>query len=103
FEMGERMAGAGYRVLLPDLYWRAGPYQPMDAKTVFSDPQQREALRAKFMSTTNVANVMRDTRAFLDWLGAAEAGTTGYCMGGRMSLSAAGTYPDRIVASAAFH
>ena len=30
-------------------------------------------------------------------------GTTGYCMGGLMSLTAAGTYPDRIVAAASYH
>ena len=30
-------------------------------------------------------------------------GTTGYCMGGLMSLTAAGTYPDRIGATAPFH
>ena len=30
FEMGERLAAAGYYVLLPDLFWRAGPYPPLD-------------------------------------------------------------------------
>jgi carboxymethylenebutenolidase len=30
-------------------------------------------------------------------------GVTGYCMGGLMSLTAAGTYPDRIAAAAAYH
>jgi carboxymethylenebutenolidase len=52
---------------------------------------------------------MSDTVAFLDHLAAQAAvlrgpiGTTGYCMGGAMSLSAAGTYPERIVASASYH
>ena len=32
-----------------------------------------------------------------------KVGTTGYCMGGAMSLAAAGTYPDRIAAAASFH
>ncbi len=50
------------------------------------------------------------TRArFLDYLAAQPdvkpggVGTTGYCMGGLMSLTAAGTYPDRIVATASYH
>ena len=30
-------------------------------------------------------------------------GTTGYCMGGRASLLAAGNHPDRVVAAASFH
>jgi carboxymethylenebutenolidase len=104
FEMGERLASAGYHVLLPDLFYRSGPYQPMDAKTVFTDPAKRAELFSKYMSLTTVANVMRDTRAFLDHLGTAQKiGTTGYCMGGRMSLAAAGHYPDRIAAAAAYH
>jgi carboxymethylenebutenolidase len=52
---------------------------------------------------------MSDTRAFLDYFAAqrdvkpAVFGTTGYCMGGRMSLVAAATYPDRIAAAASYH
>jgi carboxymethylenebutenolidase len=103
FEMGERMARAGYHVLLPDLYYRSGPYEPMDAKTVFSDPAKRAELSSRYMSKTTIANVMRDTRAFLAHLGAGKIGTTGYCMGGRFSLAAAGTYPDRIAVAAAYH
>jgi carboxymethylenebutenolidase len=32
-----------------------------------------------------------------------EIGTTGYCMGGGLSLSAAGNFPDRVVAAASYH
>ena len=103
FEMGERLAGGGYRVLLPDLYYRAGPYEAMDAKTVFTVPEQLQRLRARFMSTTSLANVMRDTPAFFDFLGGQRVGITGYCMGGRFALGAAGTYPERVAVAAAFH
>jgi carboxymethylenebutenolidase len=102
FEMGERLAAAGYFVLLPDLFYRSGHYEPMDAKSIFSDPAQREVLRAKFSAHVTVANIMRDTRAFLDELPGA-VGVTGYCMGGRMALAAAGTYPERVAAAAAYH
>jgi len=106
FQMAERLADAGYHVLLPD---RAGPYEPMDAKTIFSDPAKRAELFSRFMSRATVANVMRDTRAFLAYLAAErgvrteKVGTTGYCMGGRFSLSAAGHYPERIAAAASYH
>ncbi len=108
-EIGERIAAQGYLVLVPDLYWRAGPYEPMDAKRVFSDPEQRKALMEKFFPHASQANVMSDTQVFLDWLGAEKdvapggIATTGYCLGGLMSLTAAGTFPDRIVAAASFH
>jgi carboxymethylenebutenolidase len=108
-EVGERLATHGYVVLLPDLFYRAGPYEPMNARTVFTDPEQRKALMERYFSVATQANIMSDTRAFLDYLDAqpevrkGPIGVTGYCMGGRMSLSAAGTYPDRIAAAAAFH
>jgi carboxymethylenebutenolidase len=52
---------------------------------------------------------MRDMPAFLDHFTAQKdvkqggIGTTGYCMGGMLSFIAAATFPDRIVAAAAYH
>jgi carboxymethylenebutenolidase len=108
-EIGERLAPHGYFVLLPDLYYRSGPYEPMDPHRVFADPEQRKALMTKFMSLATPANVMADTKVFLEYLATRRdvkpggVGTTGYCMGGLMSLTAAGTYPDKIVAAASYH
>lgn len=108
-EIGERLSRAGYVVLLPDLFYRSGPYAPMNAKTVFADPVQREELMSRFVSKATTAGVMRDTRAFLDRLAARadvapkRFGVTGYCMGGRFSLCAAGHFPDRIAAAASYH
>ena len=108
-EVGERLATHGYFVLLPDLFYRSGPYEPMDPHSVFTDPEKRNALREKFFAHATPANIMSDTRAFLDHLEAQPEvkpggiGTTGYCMGGAMSLTAAGTYPDRILATASYH
>jgi carboxymethylenebutenolidase len=108
-EVGERLATYGYFVLLPDLFYRSGPYEPMDPRAVFSDPEKRKVLMEKFFARATPANIMSDTRAFLDYLAATPdvkpggIGTTGYCMGGFMSLTAAGTYPDRIAATASYH
>ena len=108
-EVGEQLASHGYYVLLPDLFYRAGPYEPMNARTVFSDPEQLKVLREKFFAHVNQAKVMTDTRAFLDYLAVQPdvkqggVGITGYCLGGMMSLTAAGTYPDRVLAAASYH
>jgi carboxymethylenebutenolidase len=81
----------------------------MDPHTVFSDPEQRKILMEKFFAHATVANIMSDTRSFLDFLAAnpdvrpGRIGVTGYCLGGMMSLSAAGTYPERILAAATYH
>ncbi len=46
-EVGARLASYGYYVLLPDLFYRSGRYEPMNAKTVFSDPGDAGALNAE--------------------------------------------------------
>jgi carboxymethylenebutenolidase len=109
FEMGERLAQSGYYVLLPDLFWRAGPYDPPDiAKARAGDPEQ-VALFGKLRASTGAGRQMTDTKACLDWLArqpdakADKVGVTGYCMGGSIAVRAAGTFPERIVAAASFH
>ena len=108
-ELGQRLAASGYFALLPDLFYRAGPYEPMNAQAVFSDPEQRRLLRETFGPHSSQAKFMADTRFFLDYLASQPdvrpggIGTTGYCMGGTASLNAAGTYPERIIAAASYH
>src|SRR5438105_3087622 len=60
-EIGERLATCGYFVLLPDLFYRAGRYEPMDARTVFADPEKRKILSEKFFPVATQANIMSDT------------------------------------------
>src|SRR5579863_2481107 len=108
-EIGEGLARHGYYTLLPDLFYRSGPYAPMDPHAIFSDPEERKTLMEKFFSLATPANIMSDTQSFLEHIEAQKEvlrggiGITGYCMGGRMSLIAAGTYPERIRAAASYH
>jgi len=108
-EIGERLARHGYYALLPDLYYRSGAYEPFDARTLFSDPEQRKLFLTKFWKHVSPENFMSDTAAMLDHLAAqpevqrGPIGATGYCMGGAMALTAAGTYPQRFAAAASFH
>jgi carboxymethylenebutenolidase len=106
--MGDRLAAAGFVVLLPDVYYRHGAWPAFDAATVFGDPDERARLMGMARSVT--ADMMvRDAGAFLDFLAARSevagplVGTTGYCMGGRESLLAAAHHPDRVGAAASFH
>ena len=108
FEMAQRLADAGYVVLLPDLFYRAGPYEPLDVKEVFASGDVRAVLGPLLGSTDN-RRAAQDAQAFLAYLDSRDdvagtrVGTTGYCMGGAISLTVAGTYPDRIAAAASFH
>lgn len=108
-DLGQRIADLGYSVLVPDLFYRSGPYAVMDPHAFFSRPDTFKGLKERFMVHTTVANVMSDTQAFLEVIvhqpavQSGPVGTVGYCMGGRFALAAAGTSPARVAACATFH
>ena len=107
--MAERLAAGGYYVLMPDLFYRAGAYEPIDPKKLFADPAVRADWQKRMIQACSPALVMRDTVTFLAHFAAQpnvlqpRIGATGYCMGGRMAFSAAAHYPERFAAAAAFH
>ncbi|SRX95799.1 putative alanine rich hydrolase [Mycobacterium tuberculosis H37Rv] [Mycobacterium shimoidei] len=108
YEMAAKLAGFGYAVLLPDVYYRSGDWAPFDMSTAFSDPQERQRLFS-MIGTITPMKMAIDAEAFFDYLaGRTEVsgekfGTTGYCMGGRISMVVAGRVPDRVAAAASFH
>lgn len=108
WEMGQRLADGGYLVLLPDLYYRLGSHPPMDPAKVLGDPALRAELM-KMVGSLDRERKVSDAGAFIEFLSARPEikgrryGTTGYCMGGNASLTAAGGYPDRFAAVASFH
>jgi carboxymethylenebutenolidase len=108
FEMAQRLADEGFLVLLPDLFYRAGPYDPVDVKTLLADPDKRAA-HAKYFNSTDKAKASDDTKAFLEYLDAEgevagpKVGVVGYCMSGGMALTAAARYPEKVAAAAIFH
>jgi len=107
-EMAGHLAGMGYVAFLPEMYYRHGPYEPFNIDTAFTDPDERARLMTLARSVTK-AMVAIDAGAFLEFLSGrpevagSKVGTTGYCMGGGMSLTAAASHPDRIAAAASFH
>ncbi|AZO54228.1 MULTISPECIES: dienelactone hydrolase family protein [unclassified Mesorhizobium] len=105
-QMAERLAGHGYAVLVPDLFYRYAPYGPFDPKTAFAEAKTK-ALLLMLSGGTTQGMTIRDGSAFLDALAteriAGPVGVVGYCMGGARALNAAATYPDRIRAAASFH
>jgi len=106
--MGDRLAGMGYVALIPDIYYRAGGWAPVDVATVFTDEQERARLFSLISVLTN-DRIIADAGACCDFLLARPEvtgpaiGTTGYCLGGRMSLIAAAGLGAAIAAAASFH
>ncbi|MBI1181472.1 MAG: dienelactone hydrolase family protein [Alphaproteobacteria bacterium] len=102
YDMAERLVDNGYSVLLPNMFYRFGPAEPLDLS------KDRDRMM-QMVGTITPTTSKRDTAAFLDYLGTRpevkgkKVGTTGYCMGGAPSLTAAAAFPDRVAAAAAFH
>ena len=109
YELADRIAGDGYLVLAPNVFYRAGrsPVVPMPD---VSDPEQRtkffQSIRPLIEQLTP-ERLAADGSAYLDYL--AHVGSpprvaiTGYCMGARIGWWIAAAHPDRVAALAGFH
>jgi carboxymethylenebutenolidase len=107
-EMADTLAGFGYAVLLPDVYYRQGDWQPFSMATAFTDPQERTRLFGMIGSLTQDM-IAADAAAFFDFLdqrpevAGERFGVCGYCMGGRISLIVAGRQAGRVAAAGSIH
>jgi carboxymethylenebutenolidase len=108
-DMASRLASNGYTVLVPNPYYRSSKAPGIDPGFNFSNPADREKLKALRDPLTAQA-VSQDAAAYVAFLDAqpsvktsAKMGVFGYCMGGPMGLRAAAAAPDRVGAGASFH
>ncbi|MGI4982350.1 MAG: dienelactone hydrolase family protein [Janthinobacterium lividum] len=105
--MAERLANAGHVVVLPDLFYRYGPYGPLVPAEVFKGDVM--AVLGPLMATTGNDKAAQDTTAMLAYLdrrpdvAGKRCGAVGFCMGGGMAIVSAATHPDRFAAVASFH
>ncbi len=102
-EMGKRLAAEGYAVLIPNPFYRV-----IKAPLPSDFPQdQRLKLREGLVAPGAAEGDAKAFLAFLDTQAAyrkgAKIGTTGYCMGGPLTMRTAGNFPDRIGAAASLH
>ncbi|MEP3891001.1 MAG: dienelactone hydrolase family protein [Hellea sp.] len=107
--MAKRLANDGYAALVVNPYYRQVKGTLVEVGQTFRDPGVREKIipyaRALSQDTNRI-----DARAFVDWLDAQASvdtsrkiGTTGYCMGGPMTMITAHERADRIGAGGSFH
>lgn len=103
-DMARRLATAGYYVVLPNLYYRAGVLELGGFAT--------EADRARMfelMASINIPLIMSDTGALLTYIDSDPAarkgpmGAVGYCMSGQYAINAAAYYPDKVKAAASIY
>ncbi|MFJ3777232.1 dienelactone hydrolase family protein [Streptomyces sp. NPDC090075] len=109
--MADRLAGAGYTVLVPNVFYRHGsaPVVPLPEFIADADRPALFERIVPLMGDLTGDVVDRDSAAYLDWLATrpeaapGAIGTTGYCMGARLALLTAGHHPGKVAAAAGFH
>ncbi len=103
-DIGKRLAGEGYVVLIPNIYYRA------KKAPVIGDNFNFARDRAQLPATPAMDAVDKDSVAMMTFLDAQpqtnkrkKAGVQGYCWGGPPVFRTAGNNPTRIGAAATFH
>jgi carboxymethylenebutenolidase len=106
--MAHRIAGHGFVVLAPNVFYRAGR-APVVSLDGLDDPEQRGRVFERVMPLIRELTperIVRDGGAYLDRVeevGPGPVAITGYCMGGRIGWRIAAAYPERVAALAGFH
>ena len=107
--MAERLASAGYAVLVVNHYYRGAVAPVLDSLVAWRTPEGQAKLKPLIAGITP-EGTMRDATAFVGWLDAQvevdtakKIGTCGYCMGGPYTVRTAFAVPTRVGAAASFH
>jgi carboxymethylenebutenolidase len=108
-QMGKRLAESGYSVLVVNPFYRVKKAPTAPEHADMGDPAIRKML-TDMMGALTPQTTLTDAKAFVPYLDHQSSvdkkrkmATTGYCMGGPMTLRTAAAFPDRIGAGASFH
>ncbi len=108
-DMGRRLAGEGYVVLVPNPFYRSKRAPVMEGAIDFNNPATREILFG-YRKAMSDEGIMRDAAAYLSFLDSQaktdksrKAAVQGYCMGGALAFMTAAAVASRIGAVASFH
>ena len=110
-EMVQRIADWGYVVMAPNLFHRLGTAAELAPEGDLREPGAREGFMSTLGPRVQMTNeqIEADVVAYVDALralpgvAAGPIGVTGYCMGSRFAMKAAGLRPDDVRAVGAFH
>jgi carboxymethylenebutenolidase len=107
-QMGKRLAESGYSVLTVNPFYRSKRAPVVPEGATFDE--QTRGIVFPLAQQLNATTHVTDARAFVAWLDqqpqvdrSRGVGTTGYCMGGPMTMRTAGALPERVRAAASFH
>ena len=111
-DIGKRLAGEGYSVLVPNPFYRTQKAPVIDdaSKFDFSAPADQAKMKLWTTPINEAGAIERDAAAYIGWMDqqkevdtAKKIGTQGYCMGGPLVFKTAAAVNSRVGAGATFH
>jgi len=107
-QMARRLAGVGYVVLMPNIFYRTSALPLLDFPKKFGEERTMKRLAELTGPLTREA-ILDDASDYVDFLAqhnsvkSGPMGVVGYCFSGKMALYTALSRPDKIAAAATFH
>ena len=107
-EKARQLAGQGYVVLMPNIFYRTGKPPLFDFERTPGDERTMKRF-AELSSPLTPEGMERDVAAYVDFLMAQDsvragrAGVVGYCFSGSMAMRTAAARPEIVAAATSFH
>jgi carboxymethylenebutenolidase len=108
-DMAKRLAGEGYVVLMPNVFYRTSK-TPLFSEFPMKIGDERTTRRfMELLAPLTAGAMQRDGAAYTDFLASHDSvnngpvGVVGYCATGSMALRTAAIRPDKVGAAASFH
>jgi carboxymethylenebutenolidase len=113
-DFGQRLAAAGYSVLVPNPFYRTQKAPVIEEADIanfnFRDPATRQKMGMWTAPINKEGAIESDAKAYVGWLDMQpevdtdkKIGTQGYCMGGPLVFKTVASQSDRVGAGATFH
>lgn len=109
-EMADRIAGWGYTVLVPNLFYRLGTAAELLPPLDLTIPENRKSYGSVLMPRVQGYTPEQSDADTLRWLATlaehaapGPVGVTGYCMGAKLAIRAAALRPEDVRAVGGFH